>query len=141
MLEAALEVPGMTDDLDRIRENYFRSKSSDDYRTDEWILDLFAGFQDPCPYQADFDGLDPSFSWGSRCFVNPPYSNPGPWVDRAIMENKKGKMIVMLLKHDSSTKAWRRLHEAGAHFLAPIGRLKHQTGRSANFPSILVVLS
>jgi hypothetical protein len=116
------------DDLDRIRENYFRSKSSDDYRTDEWILDLFAGFQDPCPFQADFNGLDPSFSWGPRCFVNPPYSKPGPWVDRAILENKKGKLIVLL-------------HEAGAHFLAPIGRLKHQTGRSANFPSILVVLS
>jgi len=74
-------------------------------------------------------------------FVNPPYSNPLPWILQGISENKKGKTIVFLLKHDSSTKWYQALHEAGAHFMMIQGRLKHGTGKSASFPSVIAVLS
>ena len=63
-----------------------------------------------------------------------------PWVEKAIAENKKGKVVVLLVKHDSSTKWYAKLHEAGAHFLPISGRLSF-SGKAAPFPSVLVVLS
>lgn len=130
-----------------------RPKASDSYRTDEWILDLIGAHYDPCPFNPHWnpdqhiDGLltdwvEESYHHNGRVFVNPPYSNPIAWVEKAIMENQVGGCSVfMLLRHDSSTRWWALLHEAGAHFMPIVGRLKHQTGRSANFPSVLVVLS
>jgi len=137
------------------------SRTSDDYRTDEWILDLFPDFFDPCPYfgktnDNTCDGLSISWNYADYhgVFVNPPYSNPLPWVEKAIAENKlaietlhdpddgydgSALRIVMLLKHDTSTKWFRLLHEHGCHFLMVQGRLKHQTPYSAPFPSVLVV--
>jgi len=49
--------------------------------------------------------------------------------------------IVMLLKHDSSTRWFRKLHEAGSHFLLISERLSYQTGKTANFPSVLAIIS
>lgn len=138
--------------------------SGDNYKTDQWILDLFPDYYDPCPLNYDFDpenhldGLKITWNWNdySGVFVNPPYSNPLPWVQKAISENKKAKLkydpskfspigsaenIVMLLRHDSSTEWYRLLHEAGAKFLMLQGRLKHGTNRAAAFPSVLVVLN
>lgn len=122
-----------------------RFHGSDNYMTDEWILSMFPGYFDPCPFNpnwkegVDLDGL--KIAWQKYNFVNPPYSNPKPWVIKAIQENEKGNVVVMLLKHDSSTEWYRRLHEAGARFLMINRRLQYQTGRSANFPSMLAVLS
>ncbi len=54
--------------------------SSDDYRTDQWILDLFPNFYDPCPYLGLEDdevisGLNVNWNWADYdgVFVNPPY--------------------------------------------------------------------
>jgi len=121
--------------------------SGDNYPTDEWILSIFDGWFDPCPLDPNpiIDALDHSFSWGEvheRIFINPPYSNPLPWVERAIYEIKNHDCtIVMLLKHDTSTKWFSKLHEAGARFLLVNGRLKHRTTKAAPFPSVLAVLS
>jgi hypothetical protein len=53
--------------------------------------------------QVQVDGL--TIEWaGQRVLVNPPYSNPAPWIDRVIMECKKGKTVALLVKHDSSTR-------------------------------------
>lgn len=137
--------------------------SSDDYRTDQWILDLFPNFYDPCPYLGLEDdevisGLNVNWNWADYdgVFVNPPYSNPKAWVKKAIQEQKDARRraydpedemeiwsagtIVMLLKHDTSTEWYRLLHEADAKFLLVNGRLKHQTGKSCAFPSVLAVL-
>lgn len=131
-----------------------RKLSHDDYQTDQWILDLFPNFFDPCPLFGKAaglmfkDGLAASWDYADYdgVFVNPPYSNPKPWVEKAIHEHSRfptysAGTIVMLLKHDSSTEWYRLLHEAGAEFLLINGRLKHQTGTSAAFPSLLAVLS
>ncbi len=137
-----------------------RILGSDDYKTDQWILDLFPNFYDPCPFlglqEGAEDGLTTNWNWADYdgVFVNPPYSNPLPWVMKAIKEHKTAKSplypdletwsagtIVMLLKHDSSTEWYRLLHEAGAKFLLVNGRLKHQTNTPAAFPSVLAVLS
>ncbi len=114
---------------------------NDNYPTDKWIKDMFEDWFDPCPLNdnPEIDGL--KISWKDKTFVNPPYSHPLGWIDKAIEENKKGKMIVMLLRVDTSTKWFGRLIEAGAKILWVNGRLKHHTGKPANFPSMLVVLT
>lgn len=131
-------------------ENRYR-KANDEYATPDWIKQgLFAGWHDPCPLSnglVDHDGLNSEWST-EKVFVNPPYSNPLPWIEKAIVESRKGKTIALLVKHDSSTQWWAKLHEAGAHFLPLMGRLQFVTnkgGRSgrkaaAPFPSVLVIL-
>ena len=115
---------------------------SEDYASDEWILNMFEGWFDPCPLNPDWEknGLSPQVEWGRKTYENPPYSDPLPWVKRAIAESKGGKMVVMLLKHDTSTRWYSLLHQAGAKFLMVSGRLKYQTRRQAAFPSILAIL-
>lgn len=118
-----------------------RSLSHDSYATDKWLKSIFSTWFDPCPLDDEWktDGL--SIEWPSQTFVNPPYSNPKPWVQKAITEAKRGKNIAMLLKHDSSTEWYRILHEyAGSHFLLINERLKHETGTSCAFPSVLVII-
>ena len=115
---------------------------SDNYNTPEWLMKIFEGWFDPCEISKgelrEFDGLG---SWKSKTFVNPPYSNPLPWVEKAIEESNKGKTIVMLVKVDTSTKWFARLIEAKAEILWFSKRLKYGGGKtSANFPSMLVIL-
>ena len=118
-----------------------KTKKSDNYATDESIMDLFRDWFDPCPLKADpkIDGL--KVEWGIKTFVNPPYSKPLPWINKAIEENKKRKTIVMLLRMDTSTEWFKRLQEANAQFLWINKRLRFNTGFPANFPSMLVILS
>ena len=108
-------------------------------------MDIFEGWFDPCPLNPNptIDGL--SIEWKDKTYVNPPYSKPLEWVEKAIEENKKGKTIVMLLRMDTSTKWFRLLQEAGAVFLWVNGRLKfecptYEKPYLAAFPSMLVVL-
>ena len=114
----------------------------DDYPTDSWIMKIFEGWYDPCKISTnelrDFDGLDGS--WEDRSFINPPYSDPLPWVRNAIIENNKGKLVVLLLKMDTSTKWFAELQNAGAKFLWINGRLKYDTGKPAPFPSMIAIL-
>lgn len=64
---------------------------------------------DPCPLEygeiiPEKNGL--LIDWGSRSFVNPPYSKglKDKFVFKAVEEFKKGKLIVMLLPVSTSTK-------------------------------------
>jgi len=47
-------------------------------------------------------------SWYNlRCWCNPPYSDPAPWIRKALWESRINcAVVVMLLKADSSTKVW-----------------------------------
>lgn len=123
-------------------ENRYQT-GNDECATPSWIKDgIFSNWYDPCPLTqglVERDGLNSEWV-GDRIFVNPPYSKPLPWIERAISESKKGKTIALLVKHDSSTKWWAKLHEAGAHFLPFIGRLSFNSGKPAPFPSVLVIL-
>lgn len=128
------------------RKDYPRQKlSHDSHPTDEWIRDIFLGWFDPCPLNYDYnpatdnDGL--KIDWMRWTFVNPPYSDPLPWVRKAIREQAKGNTVVMLLKHDSSTKWFRLLHEAGANLMLINGRLCYGKTKPAAFPSMFAVLT
>ena len=121
-----------------------QTAAGDSWSTDAWIFGkggIFEGWFDPCPLDEDpkFDGLIEE--WHHRTFVNPPYSDVLPWVDRAIYYNRKyDYSIALLLKHDSSTEWYRRLHEAGGKMLMINKRLKHGSKTAAGFPSVLVYL-
>ena len=44
--------------------------------------------------------------WPLTNWMNPPYSNPTPWVKKAFEESQKGKFVVGLVVDDRSTKWW-----------------------------------
>jgi len=113
----------------------------DNWETPEWIMEMFKEWFDPCPLNDNpaYDGL--KFNWKDKTYVNPPYSNPLPWVEKAIEESKKGKTIVMLLNVDTSTKWFAKLNEAGAHVLWFAERLKFSESNASPRPSMLVILS
>lgn len=117
------------------------SNKTDQFPTDKWLMNVFIDWFDPCPLNKnpEVDGL--SLSWKDKTYVNPPYSNPLPWVKKAIQEHRQGKRIVLLLKHDHTTKWFKELAAAGAHFIAPLERLKHGSDNSAPFPSVLALLT
>jgi len=116
---------------------------NDNYATDKSIKIMFAEWFDPCPLNEnpEIDGL--KIPWKTKTFVNPPYSKPLPWIEKAIEEIKKYEVcvIVLLLRMDTSTKWFKKLQEAGAMFMWINGRLKFNTGKSAPFPSMLAILT
>ena len=117
-----------------------KMKDSDKWETPKWLMEHFKEHYDPCPSEPNFDGL--KVSWGTPSFVNPPYSNPLPWVKKAIEETKKGVAVIMLLRVDPSTQWYRLLVEAGAHFCYFNERLKFNDVKgSSNFASMLVFLT
>ena len=98
-------------------ENKFHRGNSDDGKH-YWLTppDLYRALDaefrfdfDPCPYPlpAGFDGL--TCEWGQRNYVNPPFGSiihegrkkgPTAWVRKAIAEQKKGKLVVMVYPLD-----------------------------------------
>lgn len=137
-----------------IRKN--KSNAGDSWATPKWIMDMFPNAFDPCPYNPDwdeahYDGLVDGWPDQGVIFINPPYSNVNPWIDRALNHkllcNLQGTKvtIVMLLKHDSSTKWFAKLQEAGAKFLMFQGRLTFENpdfkSMTCSFPSILAVIN
>lgn len=85
----------------------------DEWATPKWFyekLDSEFNFDfDPCPLSnnkitPENDGL--LKEWGSRNFINPPYSRKlkEAFVKKAIEESKKGKLCVMLLPVSTSTE-------------------------------------
>lgn len=59
---------------------------------------------DPCPKDADFDGL--CCEWGNRNFVNPPFSQIKKWLKKGIQELEKGKDSLFLLTLRTNSKYW-----------------------------------
>lgn len=119
-------------------------KESDNYETDYWLYNLFIHYHDPCPFRGVYEnGWTNSLleEWQSYNFVNPPYSDVLPWVEKSICEYQKGNTVVLLLKCDTSTRWYRKLYEAGAKFMFFHGRLKFRTGRAFGWPSMLAILS
>ena len=102
--------------------------NTDSYNSEPWILKMFQQPEwfDPCPYDnnPNNDGLD--IEWKDKTYVNPPYSKPMPWIEKAIEESNKGKIVVMLLKVDTSTRWFAKIHESKAQILWINGRLRYR---------------
>jgi phage N-6-adenine-methyltransferase len=50
------------------------------------------------------NALELNWDDAKRVWLNPPYSDPSPWVKKAYEESQKGCMVVCLLPADISTK-------------------------------------
>ena len=93
---------------------------------------------DPCPPDADFNGLEIEFK--KRNFINPPYDQQKLWVKKAYEESLKNKICVLLLPVRTDTKLFHELILPYAKEIRFIkGRLKFQQYKnSAPFPSMIV---
>jgi len=113
--------------------------SGDNYPTPKWLFDIFENWFDPCPLNNNpsFNGLE--IEWKNKTYVNPPYSKPLLWVEKAIQEKKKGKLIVMLLRADSSTHYFQRCQEEGE--VIYFGRRIKFNGKTPYFASMLVIFN
>ena len=114
--------------------------SDDDWKTPKDIYNIlnieFHFNDDPCPIGGT-GGLDRE--WGTSTFMNPPYSKPTPWCKKAYEESLKGKVVVGLLRGDTSTRWFHDwcLGKAEIRFIK--GRLRFNGLKPAPFPSILVI--
>lgn len=116
-----------------------RKSNSDDWSTpDNFYQELNKEFHfndDPCPLEGT-GGL--SREWGTSAYMNPPYSNPTPWVKKAYEESLKGKIVVGLLRGDTSTRWFHDWVLGKAELRFVKGRIKFN-GKPAPFASIIAV--
>ena len=97
---------------------------------------------DPCPLRcADENAL--FIEWHGRVFVNPPYSNIRNFIEKGILEVKKGnaEYVVFLVPVRTDTKWFHDLVYNKYELRFIKGRLKFGTGQnSAPFPSMLIIV-
>lgn len=119
-------------------------KTTDNHPTPKSLYDsLDAEFHfdfDPCPINPivgmrDRDGLG---SWKQRNYVNPPYSEKAVWINKAVEEQKKGKLSVLLLPVDTSTAWFHDLVLPNAEIRYIRGRVKFN-GEPAKFASMVCI--
>jgi site-specific DNA-methyltransferase (adenine-specific) len=92
---------------------------NNNYTTPQFLfdaLDYEFGFDfDPCPLNLNptlpLDGLRSDWS-GKRVFVNPPWSDIMPWVNRAF--DSHAEIVVMVLPARTDTPWYHRVKDRGA---------------------------
>jgi len=94
---------------------------------------------DPCPIKPTFDGL--SCDWHGVIFVNPPYSNIRPWIEKGLLElaNGNAQTIVYLLPCRTDVAYFHELVYGYAELRFIRGRLKFSNRAPAPFPVYLAV--
>lgn len=120
------------------------SSANDYWRTPEDVYnalnDEFHFNFDPCPVNPSFDGL--ATTWGTRNFVNPPYSKLAAWLRKGYEEAILGKVVVFLIPSRTDTKAWHEYAMKADEIRFIKGRLKFQGAKySAPFPSAVVIFN
>lgn len=115
--------------------------------SDEWatpadtyaaLHDEFGFVDDPCPLGGSDNGL--LREWRSPCFVNPPYSEIGPWMEKAMLESTAGKTVVLLVPSRTDTKWFHAFAMNAAEIRFIKGRLKFGGAKNpAPFPSCVVI--
>lgn len=92
---------------------------------------------DPCPIGGG-GGLDRQ--WGSRTFVNPPYSKIKDWVRYGFEQAQKGRLVVMLIPSRTDTRWWHEYCMKAKEIRFIKGRLKFGGSKnSAPFPSAIII--
>jgi hypothetical protein len=125
-----------------IRRGHLPASKTDIHKTPKDLLDrLYAEFDfnfDPCPVDADFDGL--KVDWNTRTYINPPFSDLSSWIEKGYEESKKGNLCVFLIKNASDTKAFHKYIMQAREIRMIEGRLNYNDAdKPAPFPSIIVV--
>lgn len=124
----------------------------DDWQTPNCLLKEikkeFGKFFDPCPLNANFDGL--KIAWKNVNYINPPYSRmlKEAFIRKAFEESKKGKLCVMLLPVSTSTKIFHEVIYPNAEIRFLKGRVKFSglntkrervTNKTGQHDSMLVI--
>lgn len=126
----------------------YKPKQSDSWKTPDYVYDELNdryNFDfDPCPLNHDlqkWDGLQ--VEWGKRNFVNPPYSHPllTQFVEKGIIESRKGKLCVFLIPASTDTKLFHDLVLPNANHIEFVrGRIKFEgynnNGEFCNAPAM-----
>ena len=96
---------------------------------------------DPCPLfnKSDINGL--YREWGTSTYVNPPYGRElGAWMAKAMMESRRGKLVVCLIPSRTDTKWWHDYVMQADEIRFCRGRLCYgDKGKPAPFPSAIIV--
>lgn len=117
------------------------SSASDHWSTPKEVYDAldkeFHFNDDPCPIDGS-GGLERE--WGSRAFVNPPYSEIKEWVAYGFNQTRRGGVVVMLIPSRTDTRWWHDYVMKAKEIRFIKGRLKFGGAKnSAPFPSAIVV--
>jgi site-specific DNA-methyltransferase (adenine-specific) len=121
------------------------TRESDHYATPikfyEKLHKEYAFDFDPCPLRSTSDGL--LLDWIGNIYINPPYSNILPFIEKGIAEIRKGnaQTLVYLIPIRSDTKYWHNLIMPLAKEIKFVkGRLNFNESKSpAPFPCVLVI--
>ena len=115
-----------------------------EYLTPECIASKYIDFFDPCPFpRPEWNGLQ--VEWGEKAFVNPPFRNVRPWVEKAITESQKGCLVHMLIPPAVSTLAWHELIFPKAQEIIFLRRyvpyVRMQDKTTITLPSCIVIFA
>lgn len=107
----------------------------DHWATPKWLLELLFpdnGFFDPCPLTGE-QGLEMEWPTDRPVFINPPYSDPTPWIKKATVHPGP---VVLLLRADPSVSWWAYSEAYKVTFIGQ--RLRFGSARTpASFPSAI----
>ncbi len=120
-------------------------------KTDNWSTpkDLYNSLNnefnfdfDPCPLRSKEDGLE--IDWKGNIFINPPYSNVAPFLEKGVEELNKGnaKVLVYLLASRTDVKWFHKYiyNKPNVEIRFIKGRLHFGDSKnSAPFPSMIVI--
>lgn len=109
---------------------------------------------DPCPGRHPLanscpepnDGLEESWGLHKNVFVNPPFSDIWPWVEKAALYGSKGCSVVMLVPIRCD-QPWWETYAPFASITFIRGRVQyidHRTGKAGKapaFPSVLLTFN
>ena len=82
-----------------------RSGKGDSWATPKWLLQILfpdGHFFDPCPVNGS-GGLETDWPTDVPVYINPPFSDPLPWVRKA---SHHAGHVVLLLPLDPTTRWW-----------------------------------
>jgi DNA N-6-adenine-methyltransferase (Dam) len=110
-----------------------RETRVDHWSTPKWLLELIFPddrFFDPCPIRGE-TGLLEAWPIDIPVFINPPYSNPVPWIQRGVKHQGE---VVLLVRADPSTSWWAYSESFKVTFIGQ--RLRFGSAKiAASFPS------
>lgn len=93
-------------------------------------------------YSKEDDALKQSWTFHFNAgwsWLNPPYENIGPWVEKAWNESRKGAQVAMLIPASVGSNYWAKWVDGKAYVTFLNGRVRF-VGHPTGFPKDLVLL-
>lgn len=109
---------------------------------DEFAIDLAADDNNRIThtyYGEDTDSLKQSWLWDGWCWLNPPYTDIKPWVEKAWNESRYGAHIAVLVPAAVGSNWWRNHVEGKAYITYLNGRITF-VGHTTSYPKDLALL-